>query len=211
MIIAVVLETVSSPRNKDILDVLNDRGHTIINAGMKGKKDEPQLSYIHSGLLAALLLNTERADMIIGGCGTGQGFAISTMQYPNVFCGQIKSPLDAWLFAQINAGNCISLALTQNYGWASEIDLKLMFDTYFSVEKITGYPQNRKEPQRLSRNLLASLSKKINLPFDEVLLNIDKNILKPVLEFPGMIELLDIDNIKNEKIRNTLKKILKNK
>ena len=39
------------------------------------------------------------------------GYLNSAMQYPNVFCGLILDPLDAWLFTQINGRNCISLAL----------------------------------------------------------------------------------------------------
>jgi ribose 5-phosphate isomerase RpiB len=210
MKIAVVLETVSCERSKDIIGALESRGHEIINAGMSSKDEKPELSYIHSGLLAAILLNTGRADLVIGGCGTGQGFGISAMQYPNVFCGHINSSLDAWLFAQINAGNCISLALTQGYGWAGEMNLKLIFDAYFSVKEIDGYPAHRKGPQRLSREKLAAISRDVHPPFGDIISRIDIDIIKPVLEFPGVTELLDIDNIDNVKIRRSLN-ILKDK
>jgi len=205
MKIAVVLETISCERSKDIIGALEGRGHEIINAGMASKDEKPELSYIHSGLLAAILLNTGRADLVIGGCGTGQGFGISAMQYPNVFCGHINSSLDAWLFAQINAGNCISLALTQGYGWAGEMNLKLIFDSYFSVKEINGYPAYRKEPQRLSREKLAALSRDVHPPFGDIISRIDIDIIKPVLEFPGVIELLDIDNLEDQNIREAFK------
>ena len=110
MRIAVINETSAADRNADILAALDGRGHTVINAGMVKTGAKPELTYIHTGLLAALLLNTGRADFVVGGCGTGQGFLNAAMQYPGVFCGHILTSLDAWLFAQINGGNCISLA-----------------------------------------------------------------------------------------------------
>ena len=57
-----------------------------------------ELTYIHTGLIAAAMLNIGAADMVVGGCGTGQGFMNSVMQYPNVVCGLILNPLDAFLF-----------------------------------------------------------------------------------------------------------------
>jgi hypothetical protein len=70
------------------------------------------------------------------------------LQYSGVVCGYILTPLDAWLFTQINRGNCISLALNQGYGWAGDINLKFIFDRIFSVEKGSDYPAHRKEPHQ---------------------------------------------------------------
>ena len=71
-----------------------------------------------------------------------------------MFCGHILNPLDAWLFAQINDGNCISLALNQGYGWAGDVNLRFIFDAYFRVERGSGYPPHRQAPQRASRMVL---------------------------------------------------------
>ena len=135
MKIAVINETSAADRNKDIIAALEGRGHEVVNAGMTQNGAQPELQYIHTGLMAAVLLNLQRVDLVVGGCGTGQGFLNSVMQYPNVFCGHILNALDAWLFAQINDGNCISLALNQGYGWAGDVNLRLLFDIYFSVER----------------------------------------------------------------------------
>ena len=88
---------------------------------------QPELTYIHTGFLAAILLNLKRVDLVVGGCGTGQGFLNSVMQYPNVCCGLIQSPLDAWLFGQINGGDCISLGFHYGFCWAAEIHLEVIF------------------------------------------------------------------------------------
>jgi ribose 5-phosphate isomerase RpiB len=105
MKIAVINETSAADKNKDIMTALENRGHTIINAGMKKTGAQPELTYLHTGLLAAILLNLKRVDLVVGGCGTGQGFLNSVMQYPNVCCGLVQTPLDVWLFGQINGGN----------------------------------------------------------------------------------------------------------
>ena len=90
------------------------------------------------------------------------------MQYPGVVCGLILGPLDAWLFAQINAGNCLSLALNQGYGWAGNVNLRFIFDRLFSVERGAGYPAHRKEPQREGRQALELVSLAAHKPFAEI-------------------------------------------
>ena len=133
MRIAVINETSAADKNADILAALAPCGHEIINAGMRKSGEAPELTYMQTGFMSALLLNAGRADMVVGGCGTGQGYLNAVMQYPGVFCGHIATPLDAWLFTQINGGNCIALMLNQGYGWGSDINLKFIFERLFSV------------------------------------------------------------------------------
>ena len=108
--------------------------------------------------MSAILLNAGAADFVVGGCGTGQGYLNAVLQYPNVVCGLISGPLDAWLFTQINGGNCISLPLNQGYGWAADANLRFVFDRIFSVERGCGYPESRKESQQQSRAILEGIS-----------------------------------------------------
>lgn len=206
MKIAVVNETSAADKNKDILAALEGRGHIIINAGMTKSGEFPELTYIHTGLLSAILLNTKRVDFIVGGCGTGQGYLNSVMQYPNVFCGLISSPLDAWLFTQINGGNCISLPLNFGYGWAGDVNLKFIFDRIFSVEPGCGYPEHRKESQKNSRISLSRISEKTHHPFTEIIRTLDEAILKQTLSYPGIKELLDVSSLENREMQIALKK-----
>lgn len=57
------------------------------------------------------------------------------------YCGLIQSPLDAWLFGQINGGNCISLALNFGYGWATDINLWFVFDIRKAERVLDWKPQ----------------------------------------------------------------------
>ncbi|MEE9307317.1 MAG: hypothetical protein V3V57_07335 [Spirochaetia bacterium] len=88
-----------------------------------------------------------------------------SMRYPGVFCGHILTALDAWLFTQINGGNCISLALNQGYGWAADISLRFIFDRIFSVEQGCGNPPHRKEPQQAARQALEEISSLVHQEF----------------------------------------------
>jgi len=204
MRIAVINETSAGDKNKDIMVTLDAFDHEIFNVGMRKNGGDPELTYIDTGLLGALLLNTKRVDFVIGGCGTGQGFLNSVMQYPGVFCGHILNPLDAWLFVQINGGNCISLALNQGYGWAGDVNLKFIFEKLFSVNSGSGYPAHRKTSQQKSREILNNISQKVHFPFEVIVEKIDSDIIEKVLKFPGVWDLLDIENIKNDRLRNIL-------
>ena len=202
MKIAVINETSAADRNADILAALEGRGHTIINAGMTQNFAKPELTYIHTGLLAAILLNLNRVDFVVGGCGTGQGFLNSAMQYPGVFCGHILTPLDAWLFAQINGGNCISLALNQGFGWAADVNLRFIFDRLFSVESGAGYPPHRQASQRESRELLAGISVCTHRSLAEIITALPDQVVGPALTYPGIMELIDVDSIEDAPLRD---------
>ncbi len=190
MKIAVINETSAADKNAAIVAALEGRGHTILNAGMKVPGASPELQYIHTGLMSAVLLNLQSVDLVVGGCGTGQGYLNSVLQYPGVFCGHILGPLDAWLFAQINAGNCISLALNQGYGWAGDVNLRMIFDQFFSVEAGAGYPSQRKEPQKVSRQALGVLSGITHRSMSEIVAALPEHMLKPALVYPGFMELV---------------------
>jgi len=205
MKIAVINETSAADKNKDIIAALEGRGHEIINAGMTRTGAEPELTYIHTGLLSAILLNLGKVELVVGGCGTGQGFLNSVMQYPNILCGLIQNPLDAWLFGQINGGNCISLALNFGYGWAGDVNLKFIFDRLFSLEKFgLGYPPHRQQSQQQSRRTLERISIATHKSFAEILSSLDDSVIQPALNYPGVKKLLDVDSIEDSQIRGAL-------
>ena len=208
MKIAVINETSAADKNPDILAALEGRGHEVINAGMTQRGAKPELLYIHTGLLTAILLNIKRVDFVVGGCGTGQGYLSSAMQYPGVFCGHILNSLDAWLFTQINGGNCIALALNQGYGWAGDINLRFIFDRIFSVEPGCGYPAHRKEPQREARLTLEKISTEVHRPFAEIIENLPEEIIRPCLDYPGIKELIDVESIEDVDLKSAFKKQL---
>ena len=95
MKIAVLNEVSARARNADLLSVLAEHAeHEVFNAGMRAEGGGAELTYIQTGLMAGALLSCGACDLAVGGCGTGQGFLISAMQYPGVFCGLLVDPLD---------------------------------------------------------------------------------------------------------------------
>jgi ribose 5-phosphate isomerase RpiB len=202
MKIAIVNETSAADKNKDIRAALDGRGHQIINAGMKEKGEHPELQYIHTGLIGAILLNLGRVDFVVGGCGTGQGFLNSIMQYPGIVCGHVATVLDAWLFCRINGGNCVSLALNQGYGWAGDVNLRLLFDQLFDeAARASGYPPSRSQPQAASRAALAVVSGISHKGLAEIIESLPDDILRPVLGYPGIQGLIDVDTIKEARLK----------
>lgn len=80
----------------------------VFNVGMCDENDH-HLTYIHLGIMASILLNANAVDFVVTGCGTGQGALMSLNIHPGVICGYCIDPADAFLFAQINNGNALSL------------------------------------------------------------------------------------------------------
>lgn len=191
MRIAIINETSAAAKNADILNELAGRGHDVLNLGNTGSADEAPLQYIHTGLMSALVLHLKAVDYVVGGCGTGIGYLNSVMQYPGVFCGHLLTPLDAWLFARINAGNCVSLALNQGYGWAGEVNLRMIFDALFTPETGAGFPSHRAEPQSQSRQVLAEISSHTHRSFAEILTRLPQPIVQTALLYPAFKPVLE--------------------
>ncbi|MGA3085379.1 MAG: RpiB/LacA/LacB family sugar-phosphate isomerase [Thermodesulfobacteriota bacterium] len=206
MRIATISEASAADKNSDIMTALDGLGHEVVNVGMKKSGEQTELSYIHTGLMAAILLNAGTVDFVVGGCGTGQGFLNSVMQYPGVSCGLIQSPLDGWLFMQINGGNCISLELNQGYGWAGDMNLKFIFEKLFSVEKGFGYPPQRREPQRQSRLLLEKLNNLTHKNMPEIIPLLPEDIIGAVVNYPGFLPLLESSAKAGQAILSALRK-----
>jgi ribose 5-phosphate isomerase RpiB len=205
MRIAVVNEISTADRNADVVAALEGRGHEIINAGMKRSSEPSELTVLHTSFLSALLLAAGRADFIVGGCGTGHGYEIAVNQYPGVFSGRILTPLDAWLFTQINGGNIVSLALNEGYGWAADVNVRMIIDALLSVESGAGYPPHRRATQQESRRLLSGISDTTHRSMAEIVRNLPDRVVVPALTYPGVWELLDPDTLADRKLARALR------
>jgi len=191
MRIGIVNEVSACAKNKDIVAALQSYDNMeIYNVGMKDLSEENPITYIQTGIISAILLNCDICDMVVGGCGTGQGYLNAVMQFPNVFCGLILEPMDAWLFSQINGGNCISLALNKGYGWAADINLQYIFQRLFQDPAGQGYPLARAESQQMSRVILKTLSVKAHKSLPEILKELDPEVLAPIRKRIDFMEVL---------------------
>jgi len=192
MRIAVINEVSACAKNGDILAAIEAGvpGAQILNAGMSDPGGQPQLTYMHTGLLSAVMLHAGWCDFVVGGCGTGQGYLNSVMQYPGVFCGLIAEPLDAWLFSQINGGNCVSLALNKGYGWAGDINLKYIFEKLFCDPPGQGYPPARRVTQAESRAALRALSVRAHRSMEAILADTPDELWAPILQHKPFMDIV---------------------
>ena len=189
MKIAVVMEGSTKFQNPDVIRVLQKFEHEVLNLGMKDIEGEPDLTYMETGLISALALNLGIVDFVVGGCGTGQGYMNAVLQYPNVSCGLIYDPVEAFLFSQVNAGNCISLPLNKGYGKVNgDINLLYVFEKLFNDTYGEGYPATRGELQKKARVRLEELSAANHYTMEEILTRMDLDIVKKACAFPGVLE-----------------------
>lgn len=195
MKIAIINEVSACGRNEDIVCAVRSACDAeLLNLGMKAPEEEPQLTYIHTSYMSAMLLNTKACDFVVGGCGTGQGYLNAVLQFPNVVCGLIADPLDAWLFSQINGGNCISLPLNKGYGWAADINLKYVFEKLFCDPAGRGYPEARAESQANSRKILGKISRIAHHDMAAILRNTDEEILRTIAKQTVFMDVMDNAN-----------------
>lgn len=190
MRVAIINEVSAKDKNSDITEALRKVNIEPVSAGMINGDNAVELTYIHTGLMAGILLNLGAVDMVIGGCGTGQGFLVSAMQYPSVFCGLISEPLDAWLFSQINGGNCVSLALNKGYGWAGKINLEYVFEKLFKDESGRGFPVERQESQRISRERLKGISINAHKSMIDIIKGIETEVLKTIFSHKPFTDII---------------------
>ena len=175
MKIALINENSQAAKNEMIYNTLKSvvepMGHEVVNYGMYSAEDEAQLTYVQVGILTGILLNSGAADFVITGCGTGEGF-------PNVLCGHIESPLDAYLFSQVNDGNAIALPFAENFGWGGELNLQYIFEKLFCAPGGGGYPKERVVPEQRNKKILDEVKKVTHADMVTILKNIDQELLK---------------------------------
>ncbi len=141
---------------KELEAVAAEQGHQVYNVGMDGDNDH-YLTYIHLGVMASILLNAKAVDFVVTGCGTGQGSLMSLNAHPGVICGYCVDPADAYLFAQINNGNALSIPFAKGFGWGAELNIRYMLEKAFTGDKGQGYPPERKESQVRNAGILSEI------------------------------------------------------
>jgi ribose 5-phosphate isomerase RpiB len=187
MKIAVINEGSTKQRNSDVLKALDGLGHQVYNLGMKNVEGESDLTYMDTGFLSALLLNLKAVDFVVGGCGTGQGYMNAVLQFPGTGCGLLLDPVDAFLWAQVNAGNCLSLCLNKGYSLGADVNLKYLLKIALDPALFgKGYPPARGELQIGARKRLEKLSLDAHKPMAEILDVMDGEIVRKALAFPGV-------------------------
>ena len=208
MKIALINENSQAAKTEQIYEIVNEEaakaGHSVDNYGMYSAEDDVQLTYVKNGLLACILLSSGAADFVVTGCGTGQGAMLACNSFPNVLCGHITNGLDAYLFGQVNDGNCIAIPFAQGFGWGAEINLRDTFAKLFQEPFGGGYPKERREPEQRNKKILDDVKKITHRPLLEILNQIDQTFLKETISGKQFAELF-YPNCKDAQIAAYLK------
>ena len=211
MKIAVINENSQAAKNEIIYNSLKNTvepmGHEVLNFGMYSADDETQLTYVMNGLLAAILLNSKAVDFVVTGCGTGEGAMLALNSFPGVLCGHVTSPLDAYLFGQVNDGNAIAMPFAQGFGWGAELNLDYTFEKLFSTEMGGGYPKERVVPEQRNKKILDEVKKITHHDIMYVLENIDQDFLKTTVSSEKFKELF-FANCQVPEIADYIKKVI---
>lgn len=182
-------------------------GHEVFNYGMYTAEDDAQLTYVQNGILAAILLNSGAADFVVTGCGTGEGTAMACNAFPNVVCGHIIDPVDAYQFTQVNNGNCISIPFAKGWGWGAELNLQYIFEKLFVDEWGGGYPKERKIPEQRNVKILNEVKKVTHRELIDILPKLDQELLKGAVSGEHFKELY-FPNAKDGEIKAYIEKLV---
>ena len=182
MKIALINENSQAAKNGVIVEtlkkVVEPLGHEVFNYGMYSADDAEQLTYVQIGILAAILLNSGAADLVITGCGTGEGACLACNAFPGVLCGHVVDPTDAYQFTQVNNGNCIAMPFAKGWGWGAELNLQYVFEKLFGFGHGQGYPKERVVPEQRNKKILDGVRAVAFKPLIEILKGIDLDLLK---------------------------------
>ncbi len=211
MKIALINENSQAAKNEIIYNSLKKTvqplGHEVLNFGMYSADDEAQLTYVMNGLLAAILLNSKAVDFVVTGCGTGEGAMLALNSFPGVLCGHVTSPLDAYLFGQVNNGNAVAMPFAQGFGWGAELNLDYTFEKLFSDEMGGGYPKERAVPEQANKKILDEVKKITHTDIMYVLKNIDQDFLKKTVSGARFGELF-FENCQVPEIAEYIKSVI---
>ena len=211
MKIALINENSQAAKNEMICatlkKVVEPMGHEVFNYGMCGAEDPNSLTYVQNGILAAVLLNSGAADFVITGCGTGEGAMLACNSFPKVLCGHIESPLDAYLFSQVNDGNCVALPFAENFGWGGELNLQYTFEKLFCAPGGGGYPPERVVPEQRNKKILDGVRAIAFRDLSDILKDLDRDLVKGAFAGEHFAEYF-FPACKDEKLAATVRKLM---
>lgn len=140
--------------------------------------DKEKYSYIEISILIGMLIDENVVDFVVTGCSSGQGMMLACNSMPGVLCGYAPTPKDAYLFAQINNGNAISLPLGEQYTYIGEENLEMTLKALFSEPFGGGYPASEAQRKIADSKMLKEIRAKSQRELKEFLSEIDPLLIE---------------------------------
>ncbi|QSE77071.1 RpiB/LacA/LacB family sugar-phosphate isomerase [Lactococcus taiwanensis] len=158
----------------------------VLNFGVS--ENEEKFSYVQIALCVGLLLNSGAVDFVVTGCSSGNGMNIAANALPNVISGYLPTPTDAYLFGRINQGNCASLPLGLNFGWAGEVNLRFTLEKLFEEPMNVGYPKESAERKQADALKLKEIKELAQTDMISVLTGLSLEFIQPILEKSDLLD-----------------------
>ncbi len=175
----------------------------IINFGCY-ENEATEYSYIEISLLVGLLLASGSVDFVVTGCSSGQGMMLACNSMPGVLCGYIPTPMDAYLFAQINDGNAVSLPLGDKYTWTGFENFKDTIEKLFSEPFGQGYPKGEEERKLKDTAFLKDIRNRSQINIVDLIGNLDKNVMEKISNKKDVISYIT-DHGTNKEVTDWIK------
>ena len=159
----------------------------IINFGCRENEPE-RFSYVEISVLAGLLLASGAVDFIVTGCSSGQGMMLACNNFPGVLCGYAPSPMDAYLFVQINNGNAVSLPLGEEYTWTGYENFENTIAKLFSEPFGQGYPKSEADRKIKDTRMLKEIRSRSQRSAAELLDSLDRSFIEHIMQKQDVIQ-----------------------
>ena len=157
------------------------------------EKEKIQFSYVEISVLVGMLLSSKAVDFVITGCSSGQGMMLACNSMPGVLCGYTPTPKDAYLFAQINDGNAISLPLGEDYTWNGYDNFDDTISTLFSEPFGQGYPKLEATRKQSDTRLMKTIRYNSQVGMTDLLKKMDNELIDKLFAKKDVINYI-LDN-----------------
>ena len=189
MRIGVIQASSQADKNEMIFHAVQEyaAGSEVVNFGCRPGESE-RYSYVEISLLAGMLLAGGAVDFIVTGCSSGQGMMLACNSFPGVLCGYAPTPMDAYLFAQINNGNAVSLPLGEEYTWNGRDNMEQTLRKLFSEPFGQGYPKGEASRKLKDTALLKEIRARSQTDVITFLDGLDRQLAERVMTRQDVIK-----------------------
>ena len=189
MRIGIIQASSQASKNQLLFDTVKKyaAGDEIINFGCSENEPE-RYTYVEISVLAGMLLASKAVDFIVTGCSSGQGMMLACNSFPGVLCGYAPTPMDAYLFVQINNGNAVSLPLGEEYTWAGYENFENTIAKLFSEPFGRGYPKSEAARKIKDTLLLKEIRIRSQRSAADLLNVLDRSFLEQILRKQDVIQ-----------------------
>ena len=178
-------------------------GHEVINFGCF-EHEVHSYSYVEISVLIGLLIASCSVDFVVTGCSSGQGMMLACNSMPGVICGYAPTPKDAYLFAQINNGNVISLPLGEEYTWSGIVNFEETIEKLFLEPFGQGYPKNEAVRKQRDTEKLKEIRTLSQISTVDLMKKMDREMVKAIMQKENVVYFV-LDNGRNSKISDWIK------